>query len=148
MFCAQSAAKEHIRAKQDVLLPQVKFWFSIYDTFHCWGLETFFEKEVQCIGKAESSIYIYYLPQLFLKLFSSLHFLAFDRIHPLSLDSFTLLQTRKFSKYPTQKQNPLVKGPASPTQWNLLPSEISHIQSTPSVHKNALKTYLLNTFFN
>ena len=35
MFYAQATTKDHIGVKQNVLLPQVKFWFTVYNTFHC-----------------------------------------------------------------------------------------------------------------
>ena len=42
MFYAQSTARNHIWTKQHVLQPQVKFWFIVYHTFHCWGPDKFF----------------------------------------------------------------------------------------------------------
>ena len=47
MFHVQSTAKGHIKAKENVLLPQVKFRFTIYDTFHCSGSEKLGENEVE-----------------------------------------------------------------------------------------------------
>ena len=49
-----SAAKGNILVKPKVLLPQVKFWFITYDTFHCWGSEKFGENKVEWAGKAET----------------------------------------------------------------------------------------------
>ena len=36
MFHAQSTAEGQIRMKPNACLPQVNFWFTIYNTFHRW----------------------------------------------------------------------------------------------------------------
>ena len=62
MFYAQSTAKGHIKAKQNVFLPQVKtltyhkwkLWVTIQYTLHHWGLKKFRENEVEWAGKAET----------------------------------------------------------------------------------------------
>ena len=40
---------------KNALLPQVKFWFTLYHRFHCWGSERFWKNEVEWIRKAETS---------------------------------------------------------------------------------------------
>ena len=68
------------------------------------------------------------------------------------LASLFYIQTQEFSKYtvPYTVTKCFGQRPfsfAGPTQWNSLPCEFRHIQSTPAF-KTALKTYLFKVSFN